>query len=639
MSLLLIAVILTTYAGTFNHLFVYWDDNSSIVENPDLNPPTAASLAKFWKDPLHGYRGFYVPVPYTIWWVAAHVDRLPSGNGPSTMPNEAVFHGLNLAFHTGGALLVFLLLRKLVGKDLPALIGASVFALHPLQADPVCWASSMYTPLSSMVALAAWLLYMRFSDAKGAGDRSLPRHCTQSESTAPSRHPERSEGSPGSQKEEILRCAQDDKHLRACPWCTWLLYAAALLCYVLALLSKATIVLLPLIIALVEVVLRGRRLKTCLPLVPWMLIAVAAGLLTHHTQLAKEVYVPPIWLRPLVAADALAFYLYKLALPIGLVPDYGHSPKWALAQGAIAVTWLLPAIVAVGSWRLRGRFPWLSVSVAVFVAGVLPTLGLVPYDYQFYSTVADRYAYFSLLGPAMAVAFLMRHLTAERPESAPAVHHRLGFRSLVTAEVACLLLALLCRTQVRHWSDTRELFNHTLAVNPDSMIAHRQLGFVMLLGEDPDEAEQAIAHYRASLKLHPEDGGALSNLGLLLTRQHRPGEAVEAFRIAMMLRPREAPIHYNMGNALVAAGRYDEAVVAYAHAMQIAPAFFDSNMRLADAMAANGQKEVARAHYLAALKARPRWPAAVAGLSKLSGPPTTQMGPLGPQNASVNPRE
>ncbi len=206
--------------------------------------------------------------------------------------------------------------------------------------------------------------------------------------------------------------------------------------------------------------------------------------------------------------------------------------------------------------------------------------------------------------------------------------------------MVCLLLALLSRTQVRHWSDTRELFGHTLSVNPNSMIAHRQLGFVMLLGENPAEADQAIAHYRASLQLYPEDGGALSNLGLLLTRQHRAAEAVDVFRTATMVRPREAPIHYNLGNALVAAGRYDESVAAYAHAIQIAPGFFDSNMRLADAMAAKGEKEAARAHYLAALRARPKWPAAVAGLNKLNGPPVAApMGPPGQGNASVDPRE
>jgi hypothetical protein len=53
---------------------------------------------------------------------------------------------------------------------------------------------------------------------------SLSRYCSESETTASSRHPERSERSERSEgsfltpKEEILRCAQDYKHLRALPF-------------------------------------------------------------------------------------------------------------------------------------------------------------------------------------------------------------------------------------------------------------------------------------------------------------------------------------------------------------------------------------------------------------------------------------
>ncbi len=274
LSLLLIALIVTTFAGTFNHLFVYWDDNSSIVENPDLNPPTPASLAKFWKDPNHGYRGFYVPVPYTIWWAAAHVDRLPSGNGPATMPNEAVFHGLNLAFHTAGSLLVFLLLRKLVGADLPALIGASVFALHPLQADPVCWASSMYTPLSAMLALSAWLIYIRFADLPAGRLRKHEIRNPKSETNSKSEQEMTETSTDGVPLptgrhfgfSNLLIEFISDFGFRISSFSALALYSAAILCYVLALLTKATIVLLPLIIALVEVTLRGRRIKGCLAL-------------------------------------------------------------------------------------------------------------------------------------------------------------------------------------------------------------------------------------------------------------------------------------------------------------------------------------------------------------------------------------
>ena len=51
--------------------------------------------------------------------------------------------------------------------------------------------------------------------------------------------------------------------------------------------------------------------------------------------------------------------------------------------------------------------------VALFVASLLPSLGLVPFDYQRYSTVADRYAYLALLHSAWPLACVL----ANRPRS------------------------------------------------------------------------------------------------------------------------------------------------------------------------------------------------------------------------------
>src|SRR2546429_5289362 len=42
---------------------------------------------------------------------------------------------------------------------------------------------------------------------------------------------------------------------------------------------------------------------------------------------------PPLFMRPLVATDALAFYLFKLIFPLHLAPDYGRTPRVAIAHG------------------------------------------------------------------------------------------------------------------------------------------------------------------------------------------------------------------------------------------------------------------------------------------------------------------
>ena len=53
----------------------------------------------------------------------------------------------------------------------------------------------------------------------------------------------------------------------------------------------------------------------------------------------------PLIDRPIVALDALGFYLIKVVFPIRLVPDYGRTPQWLLEHPAAALTIVAPAIV------------------------------------------------------------------------------------------------------------------------------------------------------------------------------------------------------------------------------------------------------------------------------------------------------
>src|SRR5205823_5816266 len=114
-----------------------------------------------------------------------------------------------------------------------------------------------------------------------------------------------------------------------------------------------------------------------------------------------------VWKRPLLAADALMFYLRQVFFPARLGFDYGRSPDWVLAHGRawIAVGVLANAAIII-FFALPRKAPAV-IAAAIFTAGLLPVLGLVPFDFQVYSTVADHYAYLAMLGPALAVAWLM----------------------------------------------------------------------------------------------------------------------------------------------------------------------------------------------------------------------------------------
>jgi tetratricopeptide (TPR) repeat protein len=131
------------------------------------------------------------------------------------------------------------------------------------------------------------------------------------------------------------------------------------------------------------------------------------------------------------------------------------------------------------------------------------------------------------------------------------------------------------------------MFTHTLALNPNSLIAHRQMGlFLIATGRTPADAEAALAHYRAALAIRPADAEIMSNIGTVLLRLARPAAAVDYLQQAAALRPNAVTIHYNLALALSAANRPAQAAEEFRQVLRLSPDFADTNRRLTQATAA-----------------------------------------------------
>jgi hypothetical protein len=325
--------------------------------------------------------------------------------------NPAFFYAINLIAHAAAAVMVYALLREITGVDWAAWVGAAFFALHPLQVEAVANAWSMYTPLSAALAYFAMWRYLRWSQKRRSPD------------------PARRSGA----------------------WRDLLLAATA---FVLALLTKPTVATVPLMLAAIELGLRRRKwLEVILPLTPWVLAALFVTWLDQRMHDTGRVYVPDLWLRPLVPLDAIAFYLGKILVPARLCMDYGRTPWVVAGRPALKLTCLVTAGLLAGAWRLRRRWPGAATAFAVFVAGLIPVIGIVPFTFQYYSTVADRYVYLAMLGPALAVTIVLKSL---RPR--PAL--------LFALSGTLLVLAGLSAAQLRHWQDDWKLAAYTLEMNP-----------------------------------------------------------------------------------------------------------------------------------------------------------------------------
>jgi Flp pilus assembly protein TadD len=558
---LLLLIVAAVYVPILGHEFIYGDDHQVLSENPDFNPPTVDSLGQYWARP---HLNFYVPIPYTIQWLIAHAAYEPDRGTGGTALAAGPFHAASLLAHLGSTLLAYLVLRRLVRVDWAAWLGAAVFALHPIQVESVAWASTFYTPLSGCFALLTIWAYLNYSDAKFG--------CAGESATPPARN--------------------------AAAW-----YMVTLLCYALALLTKPSILLVPCVLAVIEIALRGRRWRdVALPLGAMLVLgAVPIAITTRAAQEAIGIY-SPLWLRPLIALDAVAFYLWKMFLPTGLVFDYGRSPRWLEHSGMVVrLTWLAPAGVtalAALAWR---RTRWPLVALAVFVLALAPMLGLSRFDYQRYSTVADRYAYFAMLAPAMLFA---------------AAVSRWGSRGVAVLAGVVVVIALAATTaiQVTHWHDDDRFFAFVAARNPDSLLLRVRQAQQLAQQNRPTDALDA---YDAALAIEPNQPRVLYNMGNICLQLNRLEEAIGYFQRAGDLSPNDSRIFSNLGIALAKSGRSGEALVALGRALEANPSDPNAHLNAAILLAQLGRYDDARQHYQEVIRLHGNVAAAERGLATL----------------------
>ena len=273
-------------------------------------------------------------------------------------------------------------------------------------------------------------------------------------------------------------------------------YLIALFAMILAVLSKPGAVVAPAIAAVLAIgILRRSTRSTLFSLFPMFAIAIACIIWSRAAQPSYDPTWTPLWTRPLIAADAIAFYLCKLFVPVGLALIYGRTPRQVVSSGAIYYTWLLPAIAAVIVWQLRRSGRWLICAALVFVIALAPVLGFARFMFQIHSTVADHYMYLPMLGPAIALTWF-----ACRWQSRAVLF---GFA------VVIVLLAGVSVVQIGHWHDSIALFRHSVEVNPRSATAYSNLGVAFASAGRMDDALPCFEH---AVALSPDNRLAHTNL-------------------------------------------------------------------------------------------------------------------------------
>jgi hypothetical protein len=508
-GLLLVGLVTVVFGGICVNGWIDWDDDVHISRNPGLNPVTASSLAGFWTRP---YELLYIPVSYTLFAGEVLLSRALFPHEPGTAPDPRPFHAVSLLLHAGCVLLVWRLIARRVPALWPAAAGAALFAVHPLQVESVAWISEQRGLLATLLSLAAIAIHSWSRDEPAKWRRS---------------------------------------------WAD----AAGLGCFVLAMLSKPQAVVVPLLLLILEPRPAGRSvLGTARGLWPWFLLAAAVSVIAKLQQPSDWSWtgaeVSPL-LRPIVAGDALAFYATKLLLPFGLCIEYGRTPAVVLDDPWLCLRAVVALALAAAPWCMPKLHGW-RTPVAVSLAGLLPVLGLVPFTFQGFSTVADRYAYLPMLGPALGLAVAVERAATTRLRPI-----------LPWAVCLCmLLLGIVSARQASVWRNGATVNAHAIRTNPDTYGARLNLAITLA---EQDRLVEAADLLRRAVEVKPDFVKARYELASTLHKLGALSEAEVHYEAAIRLRPQWSYVHNDLGILLAQQGRLEEAVARFRAAVALRP--------------------------------------------------------------------
>ena len=181
-----------------------------------------------------------------------------------------------------------------------------------------------------------------------------------------------------------------------------------------------------------------------------------------------------------------------------------------------------------------------------------------------------------------------------------------GKKGVIACCLAALLVALYGLTwrQAHIYKDIETLWQDTLNKNPDSLLAHANMG---QLEDQRGNTELAMKHYYKALEIYPDDEVVNYNLGLVFKNYGKLEESIAYYRKAIQLRPDFAAAHTNLANALKMQGNFDLAVTHYRTALRIDPRDLKTHYNLANTYRQLGKLDKAAASYQRAVDLDPRF--------------------------------
>ena len=522
-AIALIVLVFAVYLNTLYGGFVY-DDTKQIIGNRWI---TSASHIKDI---------FSTPMMFIMFMADYALFGLDNAWG---------WHLVSVLVHALNAVMVFVVVSGLLSRraprpssiaaHLPPFAAAAIFAVHPVNSEPVSWIAAQPELSYTLLTLVCFYLYM----SSGAGPAK-----------------------------GLLRALK----YRALP--------AAL--FFVALLYKETAVALPVMIVVYEALtirdtglLSFKRIRRYLP------FAASAGAygVARYLALKGEV-TPSITLHDYLTGPQFilnsvvqfAVDLRMLLLPVNDYPLQLLDPVFSITEPRALISVLAALLIPAALIIFRKRVSALHLLAVMFI--VLPLLPTLYAPAISYFPYADRYLYFPTIGIGLLVALVL----------AVSLEH--GSRALARSSVAAfvcvaVVFSLWAASRNGYWRDDLSLWSASLVGDPENYAALHSIGVYQV---KHGERARGIANLELAIRLneasaHPHPTMMLVTRKFLSSAYHSSGmldQAAEQYAIILRAEPESFVAGYSLAQIYQSKGLFSDAVDAYTQTLRGAtePAMF-----------------------------------------------------------------
>ena len=251
---------------------------------------------------------------------------------------------VNVLLHALAVVLLFLLMQRATRRVWPSAAVAALWAVHPLRVESVAWVAERKDVLSTLLFIATVYLYVRFTERRTAAR-----------------------------------------------------YIAVVALFILALMSKPMVVMLPVVLILFDIWPLGLK-PSIKDKVPLFVLAAAIVAVTFVGQRGAIAGTLPFSIRLSNAIINYSAYLGKMLFPVDLAVVYPY--RFAIEMGKVVGSLMLLAAITAGVITLKRKplitgWLWYLITLA-------PVAGIVQAGPQ---SMADRFTYIPSIGLLYGLAF------------------------------------------------------------------------------------------------------------------------------------------------------------------------------------------------------------------------------------------